>query len=280
MFTFARHSLDKSNIRNSLDNVNRQKQVIASVKQTSLQKQIMSVQVSIAARIKEYRQLAGMNQAQLAEKVGITRAGISAIEKGKSGAKATTLALIAQALGVKQEDLLSEESVFTKASKRDHNPNNVQAIGFLADMAAVDLPFVSFRARASFVELGLGIQHPNNFETLRLYVSSEEEAARYTGALVFEVEGDSMEPILRTGDKVIAWQVPDSKWEQVYNQVCVVAYDDTVTIKAVRENELFTRNLLTLYSQNPAAGFLPVQRQQIQSVWRVEEFFDRPKIRL
>lgn len=252
---------------------------MATEKQTSLQKQIMSVQPSIAVRIKEYRQLAGMNQAQLAEKVGITRAGISAIEKGKSGAKATTLAMIAQALGVKTEDLLSNDSSLTKASNKSHN-NNVQAVGFLADMVAVDLPFVSFRARASFIELGMGVQHPDNFETLRLYVNSEEDAARYTGALVFEVEGDSMEPLLRTGEKVIAWQVPEGKWEQVYNQVCVVAYDDTVTIKAVRENELFTRNLLTLYAQNPAAGFLPVQRQQIQSVWRVEEFFDRPKIRL
>ncbi|MBT9395343.1 helix-turn-helix domain-containing protein [Hymenobacter sp. NST-14] len=155
----------------------------------------------------------------------------------------------------------------------------------ITSLACTDAPDGSSRwsirlLRGRLIELGMGVQHSNNFETLRLYVNSEEDADRYTGALVFEVEGDSMEPLLRIGEKVIAWQVPEGKWEQVYNQVCVVAYDDTVTIKAVRENELFTRNLLTLYAQNPAAGFLPVQRQQIQSLWRVEEFFDRPKIRL
>lgn len=241
--------------------------------------------------LKDLREQAGLTQTELGEKVGLTRSAISNIEKGKNGARQSTLGLLAEALGTSVESILtggvnyrhvtgsSSAGAFHNQSKT-HNPNNVQAVGFLADMVAVDLPFVSFRARASFIELDMGIQHPGNFETLRLYVASEAEAARYTGALVFEVEGDSMEPLLRSGEKVIAWQVSEAKWEQVYNQVCVVAYDDTVTIKAVRENELFTRNLLTLYAQNPAAGFLPVQKQQIQSLWRVEEFFDRPKIRL
>lgn len=237
--------------------------------------------------LKELREQAGLTQAELGERVGLTRSAISNIEKGKNGARQSTLSLLAEALGSTVEEILtgnntidSRHAAVAAFKKHQQNQSNVQAVGFLADMVAVDLPFVSFRARASFIELGMGVQHPDNFETLRLYVNSEEDAARYTGALVFEVEGDSMEPLLRTGEKVIAWQVPEGKWEQVYNQVCVVAYDDTVTIKAVRENELFTRNLLTLYAQNPAAGFLPVQRQQIQSVWRVEEFFDRPKIRL
>lgn len=230
---------------------------------------------TMGVRIKDLRKRAGMSQQALGDAIGVSRAAISLFEIGTSKPSSETLSKLAETLKVDMAFLLGKNQV---SVARDHN--NVQAVGFLADMVGVDLPFVSFRARASFIELGMGIQHPNNFETLRLYVSSEEEAARYTGALVFEVEGDSMDPLLRSGEKVIAWQVPEGKWEQVYNQVCVVAYDDTVTIKAVRENELFTRNLLTLYAQNPAAGFLPVQRQQIQSLWRVEEFFDRPKIRL
>jgi transcriptional regulator with XRE-family HTH domain len=226
-----------------------------------------------------------MSQQALGEAVGISRAAISLFELGTSKPSGETLSKLADALKADINYLLGRSQV--EAAQRKHHlsindssQNNVQAVGFLNDMVAVELPFVSFRARASFIELGVGTPHPENFETLRLYVASQEEAARYTGAMVFEVEGDSMATLLRSGDKVIAWQVPESKWEQVYNQVCVVAFDDTVTIKAVRENELFTRNLLTLYSQNPSAGFLPVQRQQIQSIWRVEEFFDRPKIRL
>lgn len=246
----------------------------------SSEKESISKPNPIGIRIKQLREQSGLTQEELGARISKTKTAISNIESGRNGARMSTLTDIANALQITVQEILYPTQNRQSSYKDSLGHNNVQAVGFLADMVAVDLPFVSFRARASFIELGMGVQHPENFETLRLYVNSEEEAARYSGALVFEVEGDSMEPLLRTGEKVIAWQVPDSKWEQVYNQVCVVAYDDTVTIKAVRENELFTRNLLTLYSQNPAAGFLPVQRQQIQSVWRVEEFFDRPKIRL
>jgi transcriptional regulator with XRE-family HTH domain len=249
--------------------------------EVSSEKESNSKPNPIGTRIKRLREQSGLTQEELGSRIAKTKTAISNIESGRNGARMSTLTDIANALHITVQEILYPTSN-RQSSYQDTfgQHNNVQAVGFLADMVGVDLPFVSFRARASFIELGMGIQHPNNFETLRLYVASEEEAARYTGALVFEVEGDSMEPLLRSGEKVIAWQVPEGKWEQVYNQVCVVAYDDTVTIKAVRENELFTRNLLTLYAQNPAAGFLPVQRQQIQSLWRVEEFFDRPKIRL
>lgn len=225
--------------------------------------------------LKHIRKGRGLTQAALADAIGKSRQIINQYESGTTVPSPSTLVDLSAALSVDTEALMEEISLH-----KTEPEVNVHAVGFLADMVAVDLGFVSFRARASFVELGIGIQYPDSFETLRLYVSNEQEAARYTGALVFEIEGDSMEPLLRTGEKVIAWQVPESKWEQIHNHVCVVAFDDTVTIKAVRENELFTRNLLTLYAQNPNAGFLPVQRQQIQSIWRVEEFFDRPKIRL
>ena len=62
--------------------------------------------------------------------------------------------------------------------------------------------------------------------------------------------------------------------------VCVVTYDDTVTIKAVRSNDLFTKNMLVLHALEEKAGYLPVARRSIRSIWRVEESFDRPKVGL
>lgn len=149
-------------------------------------------------------------------------------------------------------------------------------------MYPVDIPHLDPNARASFIELGLAGSNfdLSHLDTVRLYVSGPEEAARYKNALVFTVAGDSMEPLMYTGDRVIGWQIPESKWEQVHNKVCVIAYDETVTIKAIRENELFTKGLLTLRAQNQEAGFLPVRREQISSLWQIEEFFDRPKVRL
>lgn len=115
------------------------------------------------------------------------------------------------------------------------------------------------------------------FEMVRFSLLTPEEAERYTGAVVFEVDGDSMEPLMHSGQRVIAWPVPEGKWEQLHNVACVVAYEDTVTIKAIRENDLFTKNLLTLYALDARAGYLPVAQQSIRSIWRADEFFDRPR---
>ena len=144
--------------------------------------------------------------------------------------------------------------------KPDGEAFNVQDIAFLSDMPSVELPFISVKARASFIKLGGLEVQSEQFEMVRLSLLTPEEAERYTGAVVFEVDGDSMEPLMHSGQRVIAWPVPEGKWEQLHNVACMVAYEDTVTIKAICENDLFTKNLLTLYALDARAGYLPVAR--------------------
>jgi transcriptional regulator with XRE-family HTH domain len=231
-----------------------------------------------AARIKQLRKQASLTQAQLATKVGLSRAAISQFEAGDSKPSVGTLVRLADALGINLNDLVS--GTYQEDRSALKKTDSVQTPGFLLAVVVVDLPFIPLNVRSSLTEGEGTVPRLDSFDTIRLHVSTEEEAANYTDAIVIEVGEDNMEPLLHAGDKIIAWPVPQSEWDQIYNQVCVVAYKDIVTIKAVRENELLTRDLLTLHAQNSVAGFLPVQRQQIKAIWRVEEFFDRPKIRL
>jgi hypothetical protein len=156
----------------------------------------------------------------------------------------------------------------------------VQPITFLNELPSVELPFVSVHARASYIGLGGASVDARNFDTVHLTLMSPDEATKYEGAVVFEVNGDSMQPLLHSGQRVIAWPLDEAKWEQIHNKVCVVAYDDTVTIKAVRSNDLFTKNMLVLHALDERVGYLPVSRRSIRSIWFVDEFFDRPKVRL
>ncbi|MBH8558969.1 S24 family peptidase [Hymenobacter negativus] len=216
------------------------------------------------------------NKTEFAKGVGFLNTHWSEFESGKRKFSAShLLSLVNQFREVSLAFLeTGEGEMFSQA------PFDVQALGFLSDMPSVELPFISFKARASFIGLGGAAVDPSQFETVRLSLLTPEEAERYTGAVVFEVDGDSMEPLMHSGQRVIAWPVPESKWEQLHNVACVVSYDDTVTVKAIRENDLFTKNLLTLYALDARAGYLPVARQSIRSIWRADEFFDRPKIRL
>lgn len=63
-------------------------------------------------KIKEYREKLGMTQEQLAKKSGISRATISALEKGAARATSTkTLDKIAQALGTTIDAIFFSQSV-------------------------------------------------------------------------------------------------------------------------------------------------------------------------
>jgi len=77
----------------------------------------------------------------------------------------------------------------------------------------VELPFVSVKARASFIGPGGVTVDPRQFDTVHLVLYGTDELEKYERAVVFEVDGDSMEPLLHSGQRVIAWPVDEGKWE-------------------------------------------------------------------
>ena len=250
---------------------------MTETEQTTVNQRVFDVYKALKSRTRV------RNKTDFAKGVGFLNTHWSEFESGKRRFSATHLhTLVNQFREVSLTFLeTGEGEMFGKPkSVSDVAPFDVQALGFLSDMPFVELPFVSVKARASFIGLGGANVQAEQFETVRLTLLTPEEAERYAGAVVFEVDGDSMEPLMHSGQRVIAWPVPESKWEQLHNVACIVAYEDTVTIKAIRENDLFTKNLLTLYALDARAGYLPVARQSIRSIWRADEFFDRPKIRL
>jgi hypothetical protein len=157
-------------------------------------------------------------------------------------------------------------------------PIEVSALGPLADQPYVDLPFPDFKALAHFGQHpGLSLQSFATSPTLRLYLAPDEMPERYVGAIVIEIFGESMEPELHNGDRMVVWHIPESKWEMLHNTVCVVSYDDTVTIKGIAENDLYEHNRLKLRAANPPTSYFVVGRDKISSIWEVREYYDRPK---
>ena len=64
--------------------------------------------MTIGERIRQYREDAGMTQADLAEKVGVTHSSISLIENDLRGITVDKLRLICDALGVTITDILEQ----------------------------------------------------------------------------------------------------------------------------------------------------------------------------
>lgn len=158
---------------------------------------------------------------------------------------------------------------------------NVQAVGPLSDIPVIELRRVSFKARASFNYAQLQrVKDSDIFDTVLFRLPPGRTAEDYADALVFDIEGDSMEPSLRDGQQVIAWPIPDGKWEYLHNTICVVDYDETVTVKAVLKNDLNNTDGLTLHATGGLGGSFTVARKDIHSIWEVREFYGVVPVRL
>ena len=170
----------------------------------------------------------------------------------------------------------------TPQKTSDYIPaNDARPVGLLSQIPVIRLRHVTARVRASFDYTLLQKHgHSDLLEELLFRLPPGRTEADYADALVFDIEGDSMEPSLRDGQQVIAWPIPEGKWEHLHNTICVVDYDDTVTVKAVRKNDLFTTDGLTLHATGGGGGQFTVGRSLIHSLWEVREFYGIVPVRL
>lgn len=236
--------------------------------------------------------LASGVQARFAERVGVPTGTIGDIlgkKKSKPGFELTGKILQAYP-EVNERWLLTGEGKMLKSEISDKaqeissyppDQSNVHAVGLLSDIPLIELPHVSFKARASFNYAQLQ-RHMNSdiFDTVLHRLPLGKTPEDYKDAVVFDIEGDSMEPSLLDGQKVIAWPIPDGKWEYLHNTICVIDYGDTVTVKAVFSNDLNNTDGLTLHATGGKGGSFVVAREHIHSIWEVREFYGVVPVRL
>ncbi|MBO2009210.1 XRE family transcriptional regulator [Hymenobacter negativus] len=251
-----------------------------------------SNELSFSDKILAIRDKFSLSQAELAAIVGGTGSSIGLIERGKTTSpSAEFLSALATKLSINPSWLLTGNgpmllseappSLPQNISSYPPDQNNVQAVGLLSEIPVIELGRVSFRARASFNYAQLQrFMNSDLFDKVLFRLPPGRTVEDYKDALVFDIEGDSMEPNLRDGQQVIAWPVPEGKWEYLHNTACVVDYDDTVTVKAIYSNDLFNTEGLTLHATGGKGGSFTVARKDIHSIWEVREFYGVVPFRL
>jgi repressor LexA len=239
-----------------------------------------------------------VSQQAIGELIGVSRSAVNGYEKGKSFPVPDKLVKLAQYFGVSVDYLLTGEKATSQSSLAEVSKNsdihpaasdskyppgqtNVQALGLLSDIPVITLRRVSFKARASFGYMQMQrFKESDIFDTVLFRLPPGRTEEDYKDALVFDIEGDSMEPSLRDGQQVIAWPVSDSRWEYLHNTICVVDYAEEVTVKAILKNDLNNTDGLTLHATGGAGGSFTVARKDIHSIWEVREFYGVVPVRL
>lgn len=237
-------------------------------------------------------ELEGGVQRQFALRIGVRPGQISELfGERKSKPSSEMLEKIAKAYPQIRTDWLlkGDGEAFASANAKNFQnissypagQRNVQARSLLSDIPVVELRRVSFKARASFNFAQLQrLKDSDIFDTVLFRLPPGRTEEDYKDAIVFDIEGDSMEPSLRDGQSVIAWTIPESKWEYLHNTICVVDYDETVTVKAILKNDLNNTDGLTLHATGGLGGSFTVAREHIHTILEVREFYGIVPVRL
>lgn len=225
----------------------------------------MSDSETIGSRIDRLMKEKGLTREQLGKEIGTNANTIGHYINGKTEPKIDSIRAIARKLGVTTSFLIDGE---------DRGRTNVRFLG-IEDPRKIEFPYVSIKARAGFAQSTDGIQIHKITETFAI---SPQDAIDYPDAIVMEIEGDSMEPRLKSGDKVLINLIDKANWGNQYNDVYVVDYDQVITIKRIKNNDLLNGKLTLHPSNIEEAGPVTVSIDEIRAIWRVIKIVDTKRI--
>ena len=221
-------------------------------------------ELSMAERLKVVRQARGLTQQQMADLLEISRPTVAQLEGGRHQPSTEVLETIVSELGISRNWLWFGGGPMDDTGTKG---GEVVVFGKFADEEFIDCPFITVPVRAGFVELVATEGDYGQYETMRIYNPSPE--LRKPGTLVFEINGDSMEPQLRAGMLVAVTPVPLADIKYTVSGVYVATFGNQLTIKRIKDNDLLTKRQLVLHSDNPRAGMLTVAGEDIRGLWKV-----------
>ncbi|GAB2550123.1 S24 family peptidase [Spirosoma aerophilum] len=233
-------------------------------------------------------------QKRLADEIGIARSVITDYFKTTTFDSETRQAILNGLKLVTGDETIDEEQVFGPIIPQPNANTNigsarlVRHVGnFSAEPIAV-VPFVPIRARA-------GIATPQywsqRLETTRIMQSAltdyeVDPSNPRKSWWIIEVDGDSMEPQLRSRARVLGYYVGRQEAtgfkldkNLLYHLkpgIWAIQYDDEFVIKRVRTNNIEADGGLLLYSDNPPPDPFFIRADSIRHVWFIETVVSSP----
>lgn len=220
-------------------------------------------------RLVELRQSLDLEISQMATKLGMDDANYRKLENGK------------RPIG-KNVSLQIIESFDLSRTWWESGEGNMLAPKGTVELVDVNeedyesawLPYFPIPLQGGLTEMSDPEPNYGSADKIKVIIRRGENVERH---VVFEVAGDSMYPKYSRGTKVRCKKVKRGDWDYLSSGVYAISYNDSFVVKRVKDNELLTKGLLTLHSDNPlVGGSTPVPVDQIHHIWKVLRIIDSP----
>ena len=194
-------------------------------------------------RVKLIRKQLGMTQEQLAQRLGIGKAALSMIETGKAGLSARNRNILVQELNVNPDwletgkgNMFNAEPDLTAYMHRTDNSLPLQSVPLYSIEGTAGLvPLFADQAQAKPVNF---IHIPN--------------LPKCDGAIY--IVGDSMYPLLKSGDIVFYKQVHDIMHSIIWGEMYLISFDidgdEYVSVKYLQKSDTPDHIVLVSYNEH------------------------------
>lgn len=211
----------------------------------------------------------GTSYSEVANKIGASTSLVSEIRRGKTFLLPHFAQKFIEIFNINKEWLLEGkgDNMFTLSG----NVSNVHPVK-VENSNWIEVPFVPLHARASFAETYFD-SNVNEVETIKI---RKRPGIKYEKAKIFEVDGDSMEPTLVSGEQVLCEIIDPANWKFTTG-VVVVAFGNMVVIKRIKDNEL-SNGKLVLWSDNELGGKITLsnETEEIRRIYKVKYSIYKP----
>lgn len=210
----------------------------------------------IGDRVKLIRKELKMTQEQLAQHFGIGKAALSMIETGKTGLSTRNKNILVQDFNVNPDwldsgagKMFNAEPEFTPFRLRTDNSLPMQSV-----------PLYSIEGTAGLVPL-----FNNEAETPPVNYINIPNLPKCDGAIY--IVGDSMYPLLKSGDIVLYKQLQDLEnifWGDMYLLSIDLDGEEYITVKYIQKSE--REGYVKLVSQNPHHADKDIEMDRIRAI--------------
>ena len=211
----------------------------------------------------------GTSYSEVANKIGASTSLVSEIRRWKTFLLPHFAQKFIEIFNINKEWLLEGkgDNMFTLSG----NVSNVHPVK-VENSNWIEVPFVPLHARASFAETYFD-SNVNEVETIKI---RKRPGIKYEKAKIFEVDGDSMEPTLVSGEQVLCEIIDPANWKFTTG-VVVVAFGNMVVIKRIKDNEL-ANGKLVLWSDNELGGKITLsnETEEIRRMYKVKYSIYKP----